>query len=109
MSETLYLIVVLMYVCPVMSEVGHVFHMFNGIFVSLFVKFACNFFPFMLGLFPQKLWGGGGEETSPTGDQASMYKITDYQRTGHGKKAETDILQGFRVLTTCSGVHKGLG
>lgn len=60
MSENLYLIVVLMYICPVMSEVGHVFHMFNGIFVSLFVKFACNFFPFfyrMLGLFPKKLLG----------------------------------------------------
>ena len=52
---------------------------------------------------------GGLGETSPTGDQASMYKITDYQRTGHGKKAETDLLQEFRVLTTCSGVHKGLG
>ena len=54
---------------------------------------------------------GGLGETSPPGDQAftSMCKSIDYQRIGQGREAEKVVLQGFRMLTTCSRAHERLG
>lgn len=38
-----------------------------------------------------------------------MCKSIDYQRIGQGREAEKVVLQGFRMLTTCSRAHERLG
>lgn len=52
---------------------------------------------------------GGLGETPPTGDPIFTSVCTDFPRTRQGGKAEKDPHQAYRILTTCSIAHKGLG